>query len=234
MFDDAPLTPEEIESLWDRACADSPANAAELHFLASQYVGEARLKRTGQFQLYERTKQLPDFPKALESARKGWSRFCEIEYGLDDAAQHNQKQIQEMLLLEAVRRAKDDEDRLKAIHNRWGYFLYAFLGGRLDFFRRLGTALSSTPPKAGSDRETAHTLLNYWLTRFLWLMDGETLAGAVAQINNVRGPKGFTDRLKHAKNRWELFASKPALVIGFTDEGEMRFSPGGESLLTPK
>jgi len=110
--------------------------------------------------------------------------------------------------------------------------LFALLNGRLDFFRKLGAALSSSP-NPRSDHEVAHTLVNYWLTRFLWLMDNKTLADAVRRIHGINC--GISaDRVKHAKRRWELFSIKPALVVGLEDNWEMKFSRKGESLLVQK
>lgn len=248
MFNEQPLSPDEIERCWAKASEDSPSDAAKLHFLASLYTGEAWLKRvsTSRFShqmaterlveldwgRYERAKGVKGYGEAKHSVRQAWKEFCRIEYGLSSQALTDRNQINQMLLINGVRRSLDERGKVQAMHNRWGYFLHAFLAGNLDFFRKLGKALSGDPPKPGSDHEVGHTLLNYWLTRLLWLMDEKTLATTVGIIHQVSEPPAFTARVKQTKVRWKLRSAKPALIIGITSEWKLKLSDLGAKVLS--
>jgi hypothetical protein len=232
MFSDDPLTEAEVKRLWLKAYENCQGDAAEMYFQAAQSVGEARLKKVGQWDFYERTRTLPAYSKALESVRECCRRYCELELGLKGEAQRDQDRIQEALLLEGVRRANTDAERVAAMHRRSAFFKAAFLGGDLNFFRKLGAALSTPPRKHLGDHELAHTLLNYWVSRFLWLMDGKTLASAVAQIHKIDEPGAFEATVKKSKVRWKLESTKPALICGFKTDGQFVLSSAAKRLFS--
>jgi hypothetical protein len=234
MSNDEPLTGDEIYSHWERVRSQPVESVAEAHFLASIFVGEARLKKVGKLEMFEKSKTLPGYTQAVESVKVGFQRFCEITYRIKKDAHWGEWETNRAMFLDGARRAPDSVSKIRHMHTQTTTFLAALLRGDLDFFREFGIAISAQPLK--SSHELTHTLLNHWITDFLWLMDASSLTTAVAFLEKSVVPakgkqfKSQIDKIEKARDRAGLFFRKPAVIKRFLTRCEFDCFPRVERI----
>ena len=230
MFNETPLTDEEILATLEPIRAET-ISVPDLMFRGSIAVGEARLMKTGKLPLYRKAETHPEFQLAANSVREALAQYCENELGIDRNATWRTWSGNKALFLDTLR-GLPRERKLSFMKIQAETLMAGLHFDDLDFYRSVGEAVAARPPD--TVQGSACTLLNYWLSDFLWLMDAKTLAKAVQWIENS-DPRGADDdhdklvgRLKKARSSWGLHFAKRPLITKFESRGIFGYSEDGK------
>jgi hypothetical protein len=211
-------------------------------FLAHKYLGERRLEKLGQLDLFRKTQQLPDYIEAENAVRSGWKYFNKVSYGVGEDEGSDKLKIRQCILLYELRSVSPTE-RQSCLERAGAVCLASAKRGDADFFVRLGRALSQVSddgPNQEGPHEFAQLLLTHWLTSFLWLMPLKAAASFLAKIQGVANDQTEVDRInvriRQATSRlpWRpyFYSRRQPLIDCIEDDGSPILTAAGKRLLT--
>ena len=106
------LTDDEAKAAYDRAWQEEFGTGHQTTrkggsiyryaFLQSYYMGEKRLEKLGQLELFRNTQRLPDYRRAEDAVKRGWGRWIELEFGIEPDQAKNKLKIKQYQLLKGT------------------------------------------------------------------------------------------------------------------------------------
>ena len=167
-------------------------------FLAHLYAGEADLEKRGLVGLFRKTQQLPDYRRAEDAVKRGWSHWVRQEFGIQKPT--DELAVRQFMLLYDIRRAKSRETRRQILCRSSVPCSVSAKRGDDEFFRRLGRALEDTP-RGATGASLMHVLLANWLTAFWWLMPLKAVASDMATVLEGQSVNTIFQNLRQVTTR---------------------------------
>jgi hypothetical protein len=250
------LEHQEFQELQHRAWADvfgtdsrKKGSIREFLFLASYYAGEERLKKAGLLEFFRKTQKLPDYRRAEDAIKRGWSKWVELEFGICADDNKNKLKIRQFVLLFELRGARSRDERQRILRGNRVECMASAAKGDDDFFRKLGRTLDDPGRTNYATHDFSQVLLHNWLTGFWWLMPLKPIAHEIARIqgepDNVTLVEQFYNRLKKFTTRrspgkkgsyfsadWNgcFYSTDPLLIGSLERDGSPLFSTAGRAM----
>src|SRR5690349_16413786 len=102
------LTLEETHAEFERAFRQEYENRprgslSRFTFHAHFYAGEADLRKRGLLDLFRKSQTLPEYQRAQDAIRRGWSRWIQQEFSIEPERNTDPLTVRQFLLLYQLR-----------------------------------------------------------------------------------------------------------------------------------